>query len=90
MTYKIASVTSDPVSEPALPGHDRVRFVRPLLPALEDVLSAFRVAYQQGVLTNGGLARKFEDATAERLNVRHCVAISSGTSALMTLLVSRE
>ena len=83
MTYKIASVTSDPVSEPALPGHDRVRFVRPLLPALEDVLSAFREAYQQGVLTNGGLARKFEDAVAERLNVRHCVAVSSGTSALM-------
>ncbi len=88
MTYKITSVTSDHAlldraSERALSEHDRVRFVRPSLPELADVNRAYQKAYEQGVLTNGCLARKFEDAVAERLNVRYCVAVSSGTSALM-------
>lgn len=61
----------------------RVRFVRPDLPPLESVHALFRESYEQGILTNGPLAARFEDAAAERLGVRHCVAVSSGTSALM-------
>jgi dTDP-4-amino-4,6-dideoxygalactose transaminase len=59
------------------------RFIRPTLPSLESVLGNYRSAYDSGVITNAGLVGKFEAAVAERLGVKHCVAVSSCTSGLM-------
>jgi len=61
----------------------RFRFIKPTLPALEDVLKNYRVAYDNGVITNADLVSKFEAGVAERLNVKHAIAVSSCTSGLM-------
>ena len=61
----------------------RFRFIRPTLPPLENVLGNYRTAYDNGVITNADLVGKFEAAVAERLEVKHCVAVSSCTSGLM-------
>src|SRR4051794_15677153 len=61
----------------------RFRFIKPTLPALEDVLKNYRVAYDNGVITNADLVGKFEAGVAERLQVKHAIAVSSCTSGLM-------
>jgi dTDP-4-amino-4,6-dideoxygalactose transaminase len=61
----------------------RFRFIKPTLPPLEDVLKNYRVAYDNGVITNADLVGKFEAGVAERLHVKHAVAVSSCTSGLM-------
>ena len=61
----------------------RFRFIRPTLPSLENVLDHYRTAYDNGLITNADLVGKFEAAVAERLEVKHCVAVSSCTSGLM-------
>ena len=61
----------------------RFRFIRPTLPSLENVLGNYRTVYDSGVITNADLVGKFEAAVAERLEVKHCVAVSSCTSGLM-------
>jgi len=63
------------------------RFIAPTLPPLEEVLALYAPAYGQGMITNSRLVARFEAAVAERLGVKHCVAVSSCTSGLM--LVSK-
>jgi dTDP-4-amino-4,6-dideoxygalactose transaminase len=64
----------------------RFRFIKPTLPSLETVLGNYRGAYEGGLITNADLVGKFEAAVAERLQVKHCVAVSSCTSGLMMTL----
>jgi dTDP-4-amino-4,6-dideoxygalactose transaminase len=64
----------------------RFRFIRPTLPALDSVMGTYRSAYENGLITNADVVGKFEAAVAERLQVKHCVAVSSCTSGLMMSL----
>ena len=61
-------------------------FMRPSLPELSDVFAEYQSAYRNGVLTNAALVSRLEAAVAERLSVKHCVAVSSCTSGLMMVL----
>jgi len=61
-------------------------FMRPSLPELSHVFAEYQPAYHNGVLTNAGLVSRLEAAVAERLSVKHCVAVSSCTSGLMMVL----
>ena len=61
-------------------------FMRPTLPELSQVISQYQSAYRSGVLTNAELVARLESAVAERLRVKHCVAVSSCTSGLMLVL----
>ena len=64
----------------------RFRFIRPTLPALDSVVGQYRSAYENGLITNADIVGKFEAAVAERLQVKHCIAVSSCTSGLMMSL----
>jgi dTDP-4-amino-4,6-dideoxygalactose transaminase len=64
----------------------RFRFIRPTLPALDSVVGQYRSAYENGLITNADIVGKFEAAVTERLQVKHCVAVSSCTSGLMMSL----
>ena len=64
----------------------RFRFIRPTLPSLESVLGNYGPAYENGLITNADVVGKFEAAVAERLEVKHCIAVSSCTSGLMMTL----
>jgi dTDP-4-amino-4,6-dideoxygalactose transaminase len=61
-------------------------FMRPTLPELGQVISEYQAAYRNGVVTNADLVARLESAVAERLRVKHCVAVSSCTSGLMLVL----
>lgn len=61
-------------------------FLRPSLPDLGEVISQYQSAYRNGVITNGDLVARLESGVAERLRVKHCVAVSSCTSGLMLVL----
>ena len=87
------SVTMNPESSALNPLHcearafeERFPFMRPTLPDLKDVLEEYQSAYQSGLLTNSGTVGRLEAAVAERLGVKHCVAVSSCTSGLMMVL----
>jgi dTDP-4-amino-4,6-dideoxygalactose transaminase len=60
-----------------------IRFIQPTLPNLGDVLSLYQDIYSSGLVTNGALVERFEDAVREFTGARHCVAVSSCTSGLM-------
>ena len=62
---------------------ERFRFMHPTLPPLDRVVSEYRQAYHQGLVTNGNVVARLEAAVCERLGVRNCVAVSSCTSGLM-------
>ncbi len=85
--------TDDPVlaSVPAIHGgrplfKERFRFCRPLLPSLGNAMKYYQAAYVNGTITNASLVEHLEAAVAERLQVKHCVAVSSCTSGLMMVL----
>jgi len=65
---------------------ERFRFIKPTLPDFQAAVCAYQGFYASGLITNGALVQRFECAAAERLGVRHCVAVSSCTSGLMLLL----
>ena len=65
---------------------ERFPFMRPTLPDLREVIDEYQSAYASGLLTNSGLVARLEGAVAERLGVKHCVAVSSCTSGLMMVL----
>ena len=65
---------------------ERFRFIQPALPPLSDVIALYGSAYESGTLTNAALVGRFEAAVAERLGVRHCVAVSSCTTGLMLVM----
>ena len=78
-------------SQPAIRGgapafSERFRFIKPTLPDFQSVISAYQGFYAAGMITNGSLVQRFESAAAERLGIKHCVAVSSCTSGLMLLL----
>jgi dTDP-4-amino-4,6-dideoxygalactose transaminase len=60
-----------------------LRFIQPTLPKLNDVVSLYEEVYSSGLVTNGALVERFEDAVKEFTGARHCVAVSSCTSGLM-------
>lgn len=61
-------------------------FMRPTLPELSQVVLEYQSAYRNGVVTNSELVARLESAVAERLRVKHCIAVSSCTSGLMLVL----
>jgi dTDP-4-amino-4,6-dideoxygalactose transaminase len=65
---------------------ERLRFIKPTLPALEDVFECYQPSYRDGLLTNAHIVSRFEAAVAERLGVRYCIAVSSCTTGLMLVL----
>lgn len=64
----------------------RFRFIEPTLPSLETVLDTYRAVYDGGTITNAAVVARFEAAVAERIGVRHCIAVSSCTTGLMLVL----
>jgi dTDP-4-amino-4,6-dideoxygalactose transaminase len=60
-----------------------IPFVRPAVPSLDGVIDRLRPSYNAGMLTNSSLVRELEELTAERLQVRHVIAVASCTSGLM-------
>jgi dTDP-4-amino-4,6-dideoxygalactose transaminase len=78
-------------SVPAINGgsplfEERFRFCRPLLPTLVSAMKYYVAAYADGAITNASAVEHLEAAVAERLQVKHCVAVSSCTSGLMMVL----
>jgi dTDP-4-amino-4,6-dideoxygalactose transaminase len=65
---------------------ERFPFIRPHLPPLQNVVAGYESVYQSGLLTNSKAVGRLEAAVAERLRVKHCVAVSSCTSGLMMTL----
>lgn len=61
----------------------RVPFVRPALPSIESLRTAYEEIVASGQLTKGKYVEQFEQAIAKRLGVRHAVAVSSCTIGLM-------
>jgi len=59
---------------------------RPSVPDPDRLASDIAVILASGVLTNGPYVQQLERAAAERLRVRHCVAVSSCTAGLMLVL----
>ena len=83
--------TGGPSAVPALLGGTPafahgLPFARPTRPPIEDVMRRLEPSYESGLLTNGPLVAELEDRLAERLGVRHVVAVSSCTSGLMLVL----
>jgi dTDP-4-amino-4,6-dideoxygalactose transaminase len=58
------------------------RFIKPTVPAIDDILRNYLPSFADGMLTNGNVVARLEAAVAERLGVSHCVAVSSCTSGL--------
>jgi dTDP-4-amino-4,6-dideoxygalactose transaminase len=65
---------------------DGLPLVRPQVGDPAKVASDVEAILASGVLTNGPYVRRFEDATAAYLGVRHSIAVSSCTAGLMLLL----
>ena len=86
VTMNPKSSASDPLHREARAFEERFPFMRPTLPDLKDVIEEYQSAYQSGLLTNSGTVARLEAAVAERLGVKHCVAVSSCTSGLMMVL----
>jgi dTDP-4-amino-4,6-dideoxygalactose transaminase len=75
---------SQPVSAP--PRCEAIRFIRPTVPEIHQILRYYHPSFCEGVLTNGPVVERLEQKVAERLGVAHCVAVSSCTSGLMLVL----
>lgn len=69
---------------PAFP--EGVPLVRPPTPPLARVVERLAPSYEAGRLTDGPLVRELEARAAERLGVRHVLAVSACTSGLMLAL----
>jgi dTDP-4-amino-4,6-dideoxygalactose transaminase len=67
-------------------GLDDIPLTRPTVPDPDRLAAQITTILQSGVLTNGPLVRELEQSAAERLGVRHCVAVSSCTAGLMLVL----
>jgi len=69
---------------------DGVPFVRPPAPPLGEVFARLAPSYERGMLTNGPLVAELEARVAERLGVRHVVAVASCTAGLMLVVRGLE
>ena len=67
-------------------GEPLLSFMQPTLPPLDEVIALYRDVYASGAITNAHLVERLERALAERLQVGHCIAVSSGTSGLLLLM----
>jgi dTDP-4-amino-4,6-dideoxygalactose transaminase len=72
-----------PVVAPRPAGGMRVPFVRPALPDAAVLLPAYEEILASRQLTKGPYLERFERAIAERLGVKHAVAVSSCTVGLV-------
>ena len=63
-----------------------LRFIQPSLPPLQEVVELYQDVYSTGMITNSMLVERLERALAERLQVRHVIAVSSCTSGLALLM----
>ena len=75
-------------ARPALLGGDRVfpdglQLVKPYVPDIPGLTQRIARILESGLLTNGATVRELEETLAERLQVRHVVAVSSCTAGLM-------
>jgi dTDP-4-amino-4,6-dideoxygalactose transaminase len=61
----------------------RVPFVRPAVPPIAAMLPNLEAILESRQLTKGPLVEEFEERVAERLGVRHAVAVSSCTVGLL-------
>jgi dTDP-4-amino-4,6-dideoxygalactose transaminase len=82
------SILVSPRSIPAILGgapacKEKIPFVRPAMPDPSDMEDEIREMLASGQLTKGAHLRRFEEAIAEHLGVRHAVGVSSCTSGLM-------
>lgn len=68
----------------------QVPFSRPSLVSWEKINSDFREVWESGQITCGKLTRKFEVSMEQALEVRHAIAVSSGTAGLMLVLKAIE
>jgi dTDP-4-amino-4,6-dideoxygalactose transaminase len=73
---------------PAVLGGDRafpdgLQLVKPYVPDIPALSARIARVLESGLLTNGALVRELEETLAERLHVRHVVAVSSCTAGLM-------
>jgi dTDP-4-amino-4,6-dideoxygalactose transaminase len=64
----------------------RLRFMVPTLPPGRKVWAVYKQSFRDGQITNSKLVERLERNVAERLGVKHCVAVSSCTSGLMLVL----
>ena len=60
-----------------------IPLTRPTLPAYESIQDKFKEVFQSGMLTESKFVKEFEQQCAEFLQVKHVIAVSSGTCALM-------
>ncbi|HLK69619.1 MAG TPA: DegT/DnrJ/EryC1/StrS family aminotransferase [Bryobacteraceae bacterium] len=67
-----------------------LRFIHPKLPSWHSVQRLYHDAYRTSQITNGALVKRFEAAAAERLGVKHCIAVSSCTSGLMLVMKAMQ
>ena len=87
-------MSTEPIHDPArrpisaIPGG--IPLARPGVADPARVAADVEAILRSGMLTNGPYVRRFEDASAAYLGVRHCVAVSSCTSGLMLLLRAAE
>ncbi len=63
-----------------------VRFTRPTLPPLDEILRHYGPSFESAMLTNSGAVLRLEQEVAERLGVAHCVAVASCTAGLILVL----
>jgi len=76
MTDRPALLGGRPVFETVVP------ILRPTLPSAEAYIPHLRQILETGQITNAANVRAFEAECAERLGVKHCVAVSSCTLGL--------
>src|SRR5216684_4185611 len=60
-----------------------IPLAKPLLPGIQDVAAEFADILRNGILSKGQHGASLEDRVAEALEVKHAVAVSSGTTGLM-------
>jgi dTDP-4-amino-4,6-dideoxygalactose transaminase len=66
--------------------HAPIRFIRPTLPCMDEVIKGYQRSFADGLITNGDVVARLESEVAERVGVSHCVAVSSCTSGLTLVL----
>jgi dTDP-4-amino-4,6-dideoxygalactose transaminase len=60
-----------------------IPLAKPLLPGIQDVAAEFEDILRNGILSKGQHGDSLEDRVAEALEVKHAIAVSSGTTGLM-------
>jgi dTDP-4-amino-4,6-dideoxygalactose transaminase len=63
-----------------------IRFIKPTVPPLEEILRSYSPSFVEGALTNSDVVARLEGEVSRRLGVAHCVAVSSCTSGLTLAL----